>query len=157
MLYYFTEIVKQNPKRHAKNVSNFLINELLTFCHKQKLSVDEFTFNATHLGELIDMLENNTINLTLARLILEKMFELNQSDKTPSQIAEENNWKQITDIDELKRICEDAIVKHPSLVDKYRKGKTKVLFAIAGEIARITDQRADMAKVVELLKDMLKK
>jgi aspartyl-tRNA(Asn)/glutamyl-tRNA(Gln) amidotransferase subunit B len=48
-----------------------------------------------------------------------------------------------------------VIQKNPKLVAQYRKGKSKLLFALAGDIAKQTDNRVDMELVVDVLKKML--
>lgn len=53
-------------------------------------------------------------------------------------------------------MCEDVIVKNPKIVNQYKKGKVKLLYGLAGEIAKNTEQRANMAMVVETLTELLK-
>jgi aspartyl-tRNA(Asn)/glutamyl-tRNA(Gln) amidotransferase subunit B len=47
------------------------------------------------------------------------------------------------------------IQNNPKMVKQYRAGKTKFLLAMAGEIAKKTDNRINMVKVMEILKKKL--
>lgn len=143
-------------RRPPKVVANFLVNELLTSLNKNKLNLEECPISSAHLAEVVDMLEANKINPYLARLILQEALLAPGGGESPAQIAIRRNWLMITDEDEIERLCRDVIQKNPKLVEKYRKGKEKMLYALAGEIANLTEQKADMARTVERLRRMLK-
>ena len=54
-------------------------------------------------------------------------------------------------------MCNETFLNNEKLIKQYKSGKKKILFAIAGDIARKTDQKANMALVTEILKDILEK
>lgn len=156
LLRYFNDIIQVNSNRSSKLVANTLINELLKTYHKHKIDVDDCQISSDKIGELIDLLENQHVNLNLARLILEEMVV---NPATPRQIADERNWKQITDDEEIRQICAKVLESEPGqkMVKAYKSGKTKVLLAIAGEINKSSDNRINMAKVMDILKEILAK
>lgn len=100
------------------------------------------------------MIQNETINLYLGKLILHEL--LINSEGTAEDIATKNNWIQITDSDLIKKICLEVLEANPKMVKKFQEGKIKVLYALAGEISKKTEQRANMSIVVDILKDVLK-
>lgn len=100
------------------------------------------------------MLHQGEVNLQITRLILQKLFQ--NPSECPNNLAESNNWKQISDEGEIEKICEATLAANPKLVAAYRGGKTKVFYAIVGEVAKNTENRANMSLVVEKLKKMLK-
>lgn len=155
LLKHFNLIIEENPKRTPKTVANVLINELLTICNKNKIDVESCKISSKQIGELVDLLESKVVNINLARLILNEMFD---SSKSPMQIADEKNWKQISDDTEVLKICEQVLASDSGIkmVKSYKSGKTKVLLAIAGEINRKSDNRINMAKVMGVLKELLK-
>lgn len=73
------------------------------------------------------------------------------------QIANLKGWKQIRNIEEIAKLCVIAMENNPRMVENYKKGKTKVLYALAGEVAKHSDQKANMAMVVDALTELLKK
>lgn len=100
------------------------------------------------------MLESNELNLNLARLILHEML---QSSKGPKEIADEKGWKQMSNDNEIQQFCQEILVTEhvQKMVLQYKAGKTKVLFAIAGEINKKSENKINMAKVMEVLKKIL--
>lgn len=128
-----------------------------------------------NLAELLMMLHNGTINNILSSLIIQEMLEY--PDRKPNdvryfenrielpfllfiflfdQIAEAKNLKQITDIDEIHRICRDILDKNPKAVKQYKEGKQKVYRFFLGEVAK-TEKRANMKLVDETLTTLLRK
>lgn len=146
-----------NPKRPAKIIANILINELLTACNEQKIEVSSCPITSGHIGELIDMLESQELNLNLAKLVLSEMLTL-KGLKTPREISDQHNWKQISDDAEIRKICNEVLLTEEGakMAKIYKSGKPKLLLAIAGQINKKTNNRINMAKVVETLKEMLK-
>lgn len=120
------------------------------------------------------MLQSQQINITLARLILQEM--LTHPTDSPSkvnpkltiwfafvvwqyissQIADLHDWYQISDAAKIQELCSIAIAENPKIVEQYKKGKTKVLYSLVGAIAKATDQKANLALVVEQLTETLK-
>lgn len=153
---HFCSILEQpGAVRSPKSVANFLVNELLTILNKNKLDIEQCRLSSAHLAEVVDMLDGNIINPYLARLILQEALDW-EGAESPTAIAQRNDWLMITDLGRIESLCREAIETNPKVVDKYRKGKEKMLYALAGEIAKATNQKVDMAKAVDLLKKMLK-
>lgn len=49
LLQLFNQIMKAKPDRNSKTVALVLVNELLTVCHKNKISVEEWLVEVTNL------------------------------------------------------------------------------------------------------------
>ncbi|XP_058812052.1 glutamyl-tRNA(Gln) amidotransferase subunit B, mitochondrial [Topomyia yanbarensis] len=156
-LYKHFQAISEEPgkNRSPKMVGNFLINEFLMVLNKNKLDVQDCPIPSDHLAEVVDMLEGNLINTYLGRLILQETLDSDRHER-PGQIAARKDWLMITDPDRIQQLCQEAVKNNPKLVEKYRKGKEKMLYALAGQIAKDTEQKLDMAKAVDLLKKILK-
>jgi Asp-tRNA(Asn)/Glu-tRNA(Gln) amidotransferase B subunit len=50
----------------------------------------------------------------------------------------------------------EVIEKNPKLASEYKSGKKKLLNALLGKIANMTEQCADMALVVKIMERLLK-
>lgn len=153
----FQATIKSNPQRSSKIVSNILINELLTACNKQKIDIENCQISSSHFGELVDMLQSQELNLNLVKLVLDEMILL-KGQKSPREISDQRNWKQISDENEIKKICDDVLSTEEGakMAKLYKSGKSKLLLAIAGEINKKTNNRVNMAKVMDILKELLK-
>ncbi|XP_053680310.1 glutamyl-tRNA(Gln) amidotransferase subunit B, mitochondrial [Anopheles nili] len=164
---HFRTIVdeKQTKENHPspKLVANFLINELLTILNRNKMEPADCSLTSDQLGTIVYMLHENRLNIQYARQVLQALLESNSGDgsaterpKCPIEIVTTNNWFLITDEATIREFCQKAIDRNSSLAEKYRKGKEKMLYALAGEVAKASEQKIDMARAVELLKEMLK-
>lgn len=154
LLEHFISITEADKTRTPKNVANILIIELLESCNKKKINIENCKISSEQIGQLIDMLRSQVINHNLACLILDEMMD---STKSPMQIADENNWKQIFDDEEVLKFVREVLSSESgeNKVKAYKAGKTKVLSAIAGEILDKSDKRINMAKVMKILKEIL--
>jgi len=110
---------------------------------------------ASKLGELLDLRIQNVITHKTKLEVLSLL--LLGDNRMPIEIIESNNWKQINNHSELRRICEATLTDNDSLVKDYQAGKTKVLKAILGLITKMTDNKANMAEVKNIVLDMLSK
>ena len=82
---------------------------------------------------------------------------MTELDKTPSQIAEENNWIQESDSGALNEFVKQAILKYPEKVLEYKNGKTSLLGLFMGEVMKLSKGKADPKMTTELVKEMLEK
>uniref|UniRef100_A0A182K571 Glutamyl-tRNA(Gln) amidotransferase subunit B, mitochondrial n=1 Tax=Anopheles christyi TaxID=43041 RepID=A0A182K571_9DIPT len=159
---HFRTIIDGSAARSPKLVANFLINELLTILNRNKLEPADSGLTSRQLEIVVDMLQENRLNVQYARRVLQALLDQRQRDgNTPSpscprEIVSANNWFLITDEADIRRYCEGVLARNPKLVDKYRKGKEKMLYALAGEVAKVSEEKIDMARAVEMLKEMLK-
>lgn len=62
----------------------------------------------------------------------------------------------ISDEKRLEELCLEIIEKNPKIVSGYKNGKKKLFNALLGEMAKITEQRADMALVTKIMEKLLK-
>lgn len=114
------------PKRLNETVANWLCNDLFALV-KESVTADEdhsveySSVNGVQLGELVALMSEGTISTTMAKKILAVMNH-EKHDKSPRQIAEERNWKVITDLDTLRSICLEVIEAHPAQLEQYKKG-----------------------------------
>ncbi|XP_059612461.1 glutamyl-tRNA(Gln) amidotransferase subunit B, mitochondrial [Phlebotomus argentipes] len=154
LLRLFFEISNEKNDLPSKIIANILTNELLTIFNKNKMLIEECAIPSKSLGDLITMLHEGEVNLQMLRLILQELFE--KPHECPNRVAEANNWKQISDEKEIEALCEETLAANPKLVAAFRAGKTKVFYAIVGEVAKKSENRANMSLVAEKLKKMLK-
>lgn len=73
------------------------------------------------------------------------------------QLIRQHNLEQISDLNTIEAYCREAIANQPKTVQQYQKGKSKALYAIVGEVAKLSEQKANMKIVVECLERLLKK
>lgn len=155
LLKHFYGIMEENRGRDPKLSTNILIMELLTILNKNKLPLENSQISSESLGEVVDLLQSKKINLVTARKLLQEIISGNP--ESPSEVMEKRGWTQITDDSEIDRLCTAVIEQNPNLVEQFRAGKTKVLNSLVGKVAKMTENRANMAAVVQVLREKLSK
>ena len=75
--------------------------------------------------------------------------------KTPSQIAQENNWIQESDNNALNEYIKVALAKYPEKIVEYKNGKVTLLALFMGEVMKLSKGKADPKVTTELVKKAL--
>ncbi|KAH8382729.1 hypothetical protein KR009_004942 [Drosophila setifemur] len=154
LLDHFLSISRSLNELPNKVIYNFLINDLLTYCNKLNLDVEDCFINAEELKDILKFLYSEQINLNAARQLIELLH--NNPGVTVSELIKRHNLQQICSSEEIDALCQQAISNQPKAVQQYQKGKTKALFAIAGEVAKLSAQKANMKVAVQCLEKLLK-
>lgn len=133
---------------NPKEVSNWIMGELLARLNAAGLEADQSSFLPEHLAELLQMIDENLISGKIGKEVLEKAFESGQSPRT---VVEEEGLLQISDQGELEEIIDKVIAANPDSVEKYRGGTTKVIGFLVGQVMKETKGKANPKVVNELL------
>lgn len=135
---YFEEAAKLTGK--PKEVSNYLMVNIMKFINENGKSIKEITFSAKEFKELLDLIDSKTISKNIAKSVLEESLS---SGKTPSQIVEEKGLKQITDTGEIEKVIDEVIKENPKPVSQYLNGKKQVMGFLIGQIMKKTRGKAN--------------
>ena len=135
---YFEEAAKLTGK--PKEVSNYLMVNIMKFINENGKSIKEITFGAKEFKELLDLIDSKTISKNIAKSVLEESLS---SGKTPSQIVEEKGLKQITDTGEIEKVIYEVIKENPKPVSQYLNGKKQVMGFLIGQIMKKTRGKAN--------------
>ena len=87
--------------RDGKQVANWLITTLFGGLNKKGLSIAQSPIRPAQLGQLVDLISDNTISGRLAKDVFEIMME---EGKDPAVIVEERGLKQVTDTHAINRL-----------------------------------------------------
>ncbi len=133
---------------NPKNVSNWIMGELSARLNSAGIEIESCSFGPEHMAELLRMIDENLISGKIAKDVLEKAF---YSGKMPRRIVEEDGLLQISDQSELEGIIEKVIKENPDSVGNYRRGKTKAIGFLVGQVMKETRGKANPKLVNELL------
>ncbi|EDV44268.1 uncharacterized protein Dana_GF18896 [Drosophila ananassae] len=154
LLDHFLSINRSLSEVPTKVVYNFLINDFLTYCNKLNLNVEDCSINAEDIRDILKNLHGENINLQAARQLIELLH--NNPTIKVQELIDLHNLQQICNLEQIEALCQQAITNQPKAVQQYQKGKSKALFAIVGEVAKLSAQKANMKIVVECLEKLLK-
>ncbi len=148
---YFEATVKFY-RGEAKQVSNWIMNDVLGILNERGLSAPELQLTPERLAKVIILVDNKVINTSTGRDILRKV---ESSGKDPAQIVEEEGLSQMTDNAAIEKVCAEIIEENPSQVEQYQNGKKMVLGWLIGQVMGKTRGKADPQAVRAMLQKLL--
>jgi aspartyl-tRNA(Asn)/glutamyl-tRNA(Gln) amidotransferase subunit B len=137
-----------NHYNNPKVVSNWVMGELAARLNLAGIEADQCAFQPEYLADLLKMIDENLISGKIAKEVLEKAF---QCGKAPRQVVEEEGLLQISDQSELESVIDRVVMENPDSVDNFRKGKTKAISFLVGQVMKETRGKANPQLVNELL------
>ena len=147
---YFEVVVNDN--RDAKKAANWVINELLGGLNKEGKSIDDSPVSATQLGELLDLMADDTISGKIAKDVFADMVE---TGNDPSKIVEEKGLKQVTDTGAIESVIDQVIADNGAQVEQYKAGKEQLMGFFVGQVMKATQGKANPGMVNKILTDKL--
>ena len=139
-------------KRDPKAAANWLITELLGGLNKGGHDIEASPVSADALGELLDLLADNTISGRIAKDVFAEMFA---TGKRPGAIVEEKGLRQMTDTGAIDAVIDAVIAKNQDKLAEYRSGKDKLFGFFVGQVMKESGGKANPAMVNEALKAKL--
>ena len=147
---FYEAIVADCPD--YKLASNWVMTEIIRVLNEQKISIENYPIPAKNIAELLNLIQNDSISLKIAKTVYEFMLE---SGKTAPAIIDEKGLSQISDSSKIEPIIDEIIEKNPKQVEEYRGGKDKVIGFFVGLVMKETRGKANPAVVNQLLKEKL--
>ena len=135
-----------------KKVSNWLMVETMRLLKEHNMDPDELSFQPSNLAKLIMLVENQTINGTVAKEVFEQIFK---EDVDPERYVEEKGLKVNSNADELYEIVRRVIEENPQSVEDYHNGKQKAIGFLVGQTMKATQGKANPGMVNQILKELL--
>jgi len=149
---YFEQAQSAYPGE-AKDISNWLMNDVLRLIRSLGVNAGELKLTPGHLAEIVILIGEKTINATTGKDLLERVQE---SGESPAAIVERENLAQVSDEGELQRIAQAVLAENPDQVATYRSGKETVLGWFVGQVMRKTQGKANPQLVREVLESLLR-
>lgn len=146
---YFENAAKGHD---AKLAANWVLNELLGVLNKNNIPLEESPVTATQLGELVGLIEDNTISGKIAKDVFVDMME---TGKDAATIVEEKGLKQVTDTGAIEALVDEVLAENPDNVAKYKGGKEQLFGFFVGQVMKKSQGKANPAMVNQLLKKKL--
>ncbi len=143
---------KLSAKHDAKLVCNWMTSELFARLNKLGVDIENSPITAEQLGELIGLIEDNTISGKIAKTVFEKMFETGKGAK---QIVEEEGLVQVTDTGAIEKAIDEVIAANADKLAEYRAGKDKLFGFFVGQAMKATGGKANPAMLNDVLKKKL--
>ena len=146
---YFEQAAKK--VKNTKILANILISEIFRLTGIEEFKVP---FSPEYLAELVNLIEDGSINSSTSKKIIEDMWK---EPRSPREIVKEKGLEQINDEDTLLPIIDEVISKNQRAVKEYIDGNEKALQSLIGQVMGRTKGKANPQLTIEIIKDRLNK
>jgi aspartyl-tRNA(Asn)/glutamyl-tRNA(Gln) amidotransferase subunit B len=144
---YFEAVAKG---RDAKQAANWVTGELFGALNKLDRAIEQSPVSAASLGELLDLIADDTISGKIAKDVFLAMLDSGESAKA---IVEKKGLRQVTDSGAIERAVDAVLAANQDKVAEYKSGKDKLFGFFVGQAMKATGGKANPA----LLNDILRK
>lgn len=151
---FFEDLIEHTP--NTKAAANWMMGEIKSYLNAQAIEISEFPITPEKIATLISLVDASKISNTVAS---QKLFPLliEQPEKDPLNLAQENNWIQESNQDALQEFVQAALAKYPAKVEEYKNGKKGVLGLFMGEVMKMSQGKADPKVANQLVREALEK
>lgn len=137
----------------AQTAANWIQTEVLGVLRDTQKDIINYEVKPKQIAELLKKIKKGEISGKMAKTVF---AEMNKTGKSPEEIIKEKGLVQISDKKILGSVIDKILKEHPENVAEYKKGKTKVVGFLVGQVMKETKGQANPSLVNELLKEKLK-
>lgn len=145
---YFETVAKG---RDGKLAANWVTTELFGALNRMDLEIGESPVKAEQLGEMIDLIQDQTISGKIAKQVFEIMLDEGGS---PGEVVEKRGLKQVTDTGAIEAAVDAVIAANPDKVEAVKE-KPKMAGWFVGQVMKETGGKANPQAVNDILKAKL--
>lgn len=149
---YFEDIIKGT--NNFKSAANWVMGSVKSYLNQNAVEMEAFPIPAENIALLINLIDGGKINNNIAS---QKVFPamLENPEKTPEQIAADNNWIVQDNSDELESIIKKIFESNPFEKERFKGGEKKLTGFFMGLVMRETKGTADPKTTAQLLNKII--
>ena len=156
MADYFEHAVSLRPDSEVlpKKVSNWMLGDLSGLLNQENRDIADSPVSPEHLVELIGLVDDGDISVTIAKTVLEEVYT---SGASPKHIVEERGYTQISDSSAVQSSVLEALGANPKAIADYMAGKESAAKFLVGQVMKMTRGQAKPDLVNQLVTDELER
>ncbi len=135
-----------------KNVSNWMMNDVLRMLNDRGLQAGELRLTPERLAEAMQLVDDKVVNTSTGKSLVPMVQD---SGKSPGQLVKEQGLAAVSDEDAIRAIAQQVIDENPDEADTYRGGKTTVIGWFVGQVMRASRGKANPQTARKLLEELL--
>lgn len=136
----------------AKKAANWVVGELLPFCHDAEAQVCDLKLTPQKLADLLALVDGGTISVKIGKDIFRDLCE---SGEDPAEYVKAKGLVQVSDAGELEAMVDKVLADNPTEVEAYKGGKTKLMGFFMGQVMRASKGQANPGVVTTLIQEKL--
>ena len=137
--------------RDAKLAANWVSQELFGYLNREDLELADSPVSSVQLGELIDLISNDTISGKIAKDVFARMID---GEGDPAAIVEKHGLKQVTDTGAIEAIVDEIIAANPEQAESVKE-KPKAMGWFVGQVMKASGGKANPQAVNQILRQKL--
>jgi aspartyl-tRNA(Asn)/glutamyl-tRNA(Gln) amidotransferase subunit B len=148
------DVIKAYPDKNKKAIVNWIIGPLASIASSLNLNISQVKIPGGNpeFIKLVKSVEDDSIsNLTAKGVLSESVFY----GATSSNIIQEKNLFQVSDVESLNATVEEIIKENPKSVSDYKAGKENALMFLVGQAMKKSKGKANPKAIQEILKRRL--
>ena len=156
---YFEQSLAASPQRddaatqaRAKAIANWVMGDLTHLLSEANADISDSPVTASGLAEMLDLMDDGTISVRMAKEVFPEMFSTGRS---PKDIVADKGLTQINDQDALAAAVREAIEGNPKAVADFQKGKQNAVGFLVGQVMRATRGQANPQIANQLVTEQL--
>ena len=126
---------------------NWVNGDLFGALNREGHSLEESPVSAKQLGELLDLISDNTISGRIAKDVFDSMYK---TGRNAIEIVEKEGLRQVTDTGAIEAAIDEVIAANPDKVEQV-KTKPKLAGWFVGQVMKATSGKANPQLVNEIL------
>lgn len=148
MALYYLELTKNT--NNYKAAANWLMGAIKSYLNEQAIEIAQFPLVPAQIAELISLIDEGKINITLANQQLFPAMLVNTSKKA-IDLATEMNLIISNSNEEVLAFIKQVIQAYPEKVAEYKSGKKGLLGLFMGEVMKLAKGKLDPKEANKLL------
>ena len=145
-------VLNSGSQAHAKQVSNWMLGDLSGLLNQENRDISQSPVSPEHLVELIGLVDNSSISVTMAKTVLEEVYATGAS---PKRVVEKRGYTQISDTSAVQSSVLEALDANPKAIVDYIAGKESAAKFLVGQVMKLTRGQAKPDLVNQLVTDAL--
>ncbi|TAD77730.1 MAG: Asp-tRNA(Asn)/Glu-tRNA(Gln) amidotransferase subunit GatB [Oscillatoriales cyanobacterium] len=136
----------------VKQAANWIMGDIAAWLKNEKKSIADLALQPAELAELVGLIVDNTISGKIAKDILPELLTAGGS---PKALVEQKGLVQISDPGAIEAMIRELLEAHPTELEQFRAGKTKLKGFFVGQMMKKSGGRVDPKLTNQLLDKML--
>ena len=134
---------------NAKAACNWVTSEFFGALNKAGIEIENSPVKAQDLGELIKLVDNETISGKMAKSVFEEMFA---TGAAPSKIVQDKGLKQLSNDDDILAVIRQTFDANAGQLEGYLGGNDRLHGFFVGLVMKATGGSANPKKVNDLIR-----
>ena len=147
--YYEAAATSSGSPRAA---ANWILNELVRELRGSGSDIASSPVTPEHLGQMIKMIDDNTISGKMAKDVLVEMFK---SGRAPGEVVAAMGGGQLSNEAEILALVQKVVSESPKQAQQYLAGKTALMGYFVGQVIKLSGGKANPQLVNKLVKEVL--